>query len=212
MSAGGAGRIPNGRREKKMSKRICIQKALRTFGALLLVFALLFALYAGRGAPEKPAYRAEAFTAVFPASLLRVEEEAFFGTSFETAVFHDSVTHIGDRAFMNAQRLQNTYLPDSVSFIGADPFPRGVLIHGAEGSYAQSWAAKFGFEFMVDDIWHVRAKGEGIRLDAIFTLLACAVPLNAGLFEKYRKRRAIHEISMRPQDRIELYPINYRFP
>lgn len=196
-----------------MSGKIEIQSMIKMLYAALLVFVFSFPINpTERDAQEKCVTRAEEYTALFPASLLRVEEEAFYGTLIETVVFQGHVEYIGDKAFMDAQRLENAYIPDTVDFIGVDSFLRQVLIHSVEGSYVQKWAEETGFKFVADDIWHFRTLLEDFYFKAIIVLLSWSVPAKASHSEKYRRRRAMYEISMRPQDRIELYPINYRFP
>ena len=94
----------------------------------------------------------------------------------ESVTMHSGITHIGNRAFMNAERLSHIDIPSSVVHIGEGAFmgtnireitiPPSViyigqnafhnhnlgwddriLIRGAIGSFAQTYAQQWGFDF-----------------------------------------------------------------
>lgn len=122
-----------------------------------------------------------------PPSLMIIDEEAFAGTEIEAVS-----------------------LGDKVSYIGAAAFPPNMLIYGREGSYAQQWAEENGYCFQSENAWNTD-----------FTpVLSLLLLVQAWLFVpavdtqheyKFRRVKAFLR-NMRPQERCELYPINYRFP
>lgn len=122
-----------------------------------------------------------------PASLMIIDEEAFAETGIKAVA-----------------------LGDKVSYIGAAAFPRDILIYGEEGSYAQQWAEENGYCFQSENAWNIDYT----------PLLSLLLLVQAWLFvpavdtqHEYRFRRVTAYLrDMRPQERKELYPINYRFP
>lgn len=154
----------------------------------------------------------EASIATLPSSLRTVEDEAFSGTAIGTVLFPRDITHIGKRVLWNAARLSSVFIPESTEYIGADAFPDRVLIHGVESSYAQKWALTHGYDFVLDDCWSAPLLPAGVHFGPLLVLLFFIVPVDLRMKEALRKRTAFFLKSLRPQDRIELYPINYRFP
>lgn len=150
--------------------------------------------------------------AMFPSSLEFIFDDAFFGTAFRSAVFEDRLVHIGSSAFQNSEDLKDIYIPQSTYFIGPDAFPTPAVIHGVKKSYAQTWAEENGYRFVEDDIWYARGEAPSIRLEPLLIMLWFVFPAD---FEKCFlrwRRRTEYVRNMRPQERPELYPINYRFP
>ena len=153
-------------------------------------------------------------TAKFPSALLSVGEEAFEGTSFRTLVFEDGLLSIHDRAFSNMKQLKLACFPDSVEYIADSAFFRSGLkvIRGRYDSYAQRWAERQQMRFEAEDRWHIAAT-DMQRFAGILAVLLGFFSLPMGEDTKRIKRYlSLLEISMRPQDRPELYPIDYRFP
>lgn len=152
---------------------------------------------------------------VFPASLLVVEDEAFAGTAAETIVFPNGFLILGREAFSEASNLRDVYLPPSTVYIGKTAFPtdhKDLLIHGVEGSYVQKWAERHKRPFVSDNIWSARVESVTVRdvqADRIDPLFRVADQTKHFLF---RRIDGDEGISMRPQDRPELNPIDYRFP
>lgn len=149
--------------------------------------------------------------AILPTRLNRVEDEAFSGTALSAIIFKSGFQNIGACAFQNSVNLKDVYIPFSVRFIGAHAFPSNVNIYGIVGSYAQKWANKNGHRFIEKDIWSCVTKTiVELRQILLYILLVPAVS-----DEMIRNRRWFicrYIISMRPQDRTELFPIDYRFP
>lgn len=85
-----------------------------------------------------------------PGDLQSVEEAAFEGDSFTFAWIPGGVSSIGDRAFAACGRLKHIYIPESVTRIADDAFEdvTELTIHGAQGSYAETYAAGKGFDFI----------------------------------------------------------------
>ncbi len=152
---------------------------------------------------------------VFPASLRLIEEEAFAGSSAETLVFPNGFLLLGEEAFSDAPNLRDVYLPPSTVYIGRSAFPTDqneLVIHGVEGSYAQIWAASQKLPFVSDNIWSARVESIRVRdahADRVDPLFRTADQTRNCMI---RRIDGDEGISMRPQDRPELNPIDYRFP
>ena len=81
-----------------------------------------------------------AFT--LPASLLRIEEEAFEGCTHLTSVkIPGKVTYIGEDAFMECINLTTVRIPASIRYIGEEAFDDCPLQYAevSPGSYAEEW-------------------------------------------------------------------------
>lgn len=86
----------------------------------------------------------------FPSSLKVVEPGAFGGCVALTSVaFPDGLTTVGDEAFSRCDSLSSVKIPASVEEIGRRSFPRNadLVIRGAAGSYAETFAAEAGIPF-----------------------------------------------------------------
>ena len=81
---------------------------------------------------------------ILPASLSRIEDEAFQGITARTVRVPDPCQSIGERAFADAT-IVAVYLPAGVSEIGANAFPAGTAIYTPDGSYAAQWGAANGY-------------------------------------------------------------------
>ena len=151
---------------------------------------------------------------VLPSSLIIIETEAFKGTAPVTVTLQNSTVSIGDSAFANAIALRSIYIPDSVKYIGEHAF-KGIpnlTIRSEKDSYASAWAKANNVAFIQENTGFSVLKALRVLLGEHFVLsvgLCCMIP--SGDFRK-QKRTAYTEKSMRPQDRPELYPIDYRFP
>lgn len=151
---------------------------------------------------------------ILPASLKEIHESAFEGTSVKMVVIPDSTETIGDRAFANIKTLWTVCIPESVRYIGDNAFAGSlnVIVKGAEDSYASYWAQKHHVPFVQEEIVSsLLAKlGKLLQGGAFLAFsLSCVCP-KAQFWQ--RRKTKTRERSMRPQDRPELYPINYRFP
>ncbi|MBR4210590.1 MAG: leucine-rich repeat protein [Lachnospiraceae bacterium] len=113
-------------------------------------------------------------TVDLPQNLVSIGKYAFSNSGLEYLVIPESVRTIGDRAFENSEFLQEVYIAEGVREIGFSAFwgctslkditiPASVemigmhafsgcnptlIIHGAEGSYAQTYAGTHGFPFL----------------------------------------------------------------
>ena len=149
--------------------------------------------------------------ASFPLSLLLVEDEAFEGTSIDSAVFERGLIEIGNRAFASSH-LKHVYIPQSTNHIGTDAFPHNSVVHGIKNSYAEVWAKEENYNFVRNDVWNTWTIPS--QPCVAFGVLLFCILLLADLKKSHVIRKHTWALlrSMRPQDRIELYPINYRFP
>lgn len=163
---------------------------------------------------QKSAEECRDYTFIFPASLEIIENEAFAGTEAQTVTFQRGLQNIGEGAFQAAINLKEIYLPDSVEIIADSAFPKneGLIVHGVKGSLAQYWADENGFDFVVDDIWTDTQVSEKIHVEPLLSLFWIICPIDEKALSRSSERIKRFIKSMRPQDRPELYPINYRFP
>lgn len=150
--------------------------------------------------------------ASLPASLLVVEDEAFAETAFKTVIFESKAVSVGKRAFSGNTALQDAYLPASVQFIGAEAFPAGLTIHGKAESFSREWAEANAFLFRSEDIWNPWALVQTIHMEFVLLLICATIYPDLESFVSLCRRVWSHIRSMRPQDRPELNPIDYRFP
>ena len=159
-------------------------------------------------------YSTEEHTAVFPSSLQYVGEEAFIGTAFRSHFFTDGLLRIDGRAFENAKRLEDVWLPGSIEHVADSAFSDSCIarIYGLEGSYAQKWAEQHHVKFQPVDIWLAAPSKPHIVPLLLFPLLGMFYPWTDSERKRIKNYLMFFIVSMRPQDRPELNPIDYRFP
>ena len=191
--------------KKRMVKGAYIAFVIGLLAALLLqVSSSSFAMKTVNRNPEQ--------RSSFPASLQYISEEAFDNTALEVVSFGNELIRIDERAFFGADKLTAVYIPPSVEYIGDHAFPLAVTVHGAEGSCAQTWAEENGLNFVADDIWNAPPQSSGIHPENLLCVFWMVAPVDEKALFKLKKRVKAVVKSMRPQERPELYPINYRFP
>lgn len=149
-----------------------------------------------------------------PASLKEIGEESFENTAVEIIIIPDGARIIDERAFADNESLKFAYIPESVASICESAFDNNtyLTIIAEKGSYAQTWAENHNIAFTDINTLPAWITKLGRRLSEklpclpfIFSLCPCFIP-------EFVKRKKVWRKSMRPQDRPELYPINYRFP
>lgn len=150
----------------------------------------------------------------FPKALEFIEDEAFEGTAFQTLVFEEGLLQIGDHAFSETNQLEDVYFPETVDYIADNAFCRSSLqtVYGSEGSYIQSWAAEQDLDFKPAVCWFTGSYIARISAVLLTTMLGLVCPPPDNDAQKIRRYLARIVRSMRPQDRPELNPIDYRFP
>ena len=176
---------------------------------LLLLSVTLFFICVPQPEAEEAYFTADA---VLPSSLQTISDEAFWGTGFQAVFLNEDVTYVGNEAFANNVNLIDVFIPQSVAYIGSDAFPLRAVIHGVVNSYAQTWADNNEHTFIADDRWNTNL----VQHDSfakLMMILTCMIVVadDRRLIQVWRYLRASRR-SMRPQDRPELYPIDYRFP
>ena len=87
---------------------------------------------------------------ILPAGTTTVEDYAFQGCAFTYVRLSDETTTLGNGAFADCPNLKHVYLPQKTVIIGSNVFPDGVTIHGKDGSYAEFYANKNGFDFIAE--------------------------------------------------------------
>lgn len=87
--------------------------------------------------------------ASLPAMLQRIEDQALEGTAVVVIELPETVESIGDRAFAGNPHLRIIRIPEKTQYIAHNAFAGShqVMISGASGSYARSWAGKHGIPF-----------------------------------------------------------------
>ena len=186
------------------------------------VLAVLFCItvvFSARPPPiwqktESPNESGTGNTFVLPASLTTIEDEAFLGTLAETVLLSDEVVWIGERAFAGSSALKVIDFPDSVAYIADHAFEgvEGLVIKGNKNSYAFHWAQEHNVAFVQETVPSTWIKKLGELLSAETLIIFTFISVCPGELICLRRRYIDIWRSMRPQDRPELYPINYRFP
>jgi hypothetical protein len=156
----------------------------------------------------------DAAVMILPSSLQEIGESAFENTAAETIVISDSTAIIGERAFVENRLLRTVHIPSSVTYMGEHTFEGSlnVKIIGDENSYAAAWALLHHVDFLqTQPLSYWLSKLENLLREStvIFIGLIC-IFLNVQYWQ--RRKTENGDRSMRPQDRPELYPIQYRFP
>lgn len=186
---------------------------------MILIFILCFCVsmlagpaYVAAEMTEQSTGPPEFYHARLPASLVQIGDSAFEATAMESVYLPNMTTVIGSRAFAANRALRAVYIPETVLQIGEQAFEGDQLtIYGEEDSYAAAWARSHNVPFLQEQSslsWtHIIRK---LLRENVFLLvsLGCLSPAVFPQLKKAGKR----ERSMRPQDRPELYPIDYRFP
>lgn len=182
--------------------------------AILLIafFVMSSVVSAGLPLPENPANIRQP-TMVLPASLRTIEAEAFAETAASIVVLPESTAVIGERAFASIRTLREIHIPQSVQYMADHVFEGSpnLTVFGEANSYAENWAREHDVLFTRAGSG-ILANGKLLNLIANeFLLLLPFGCIDPRLLCLLRRRRNT-ERSMRPQDRPELNPIDYRFP
>ena len=168
-------------------------------------FALPERMQSNRDSPE-------AYGMVLPASLVQIEEGAFENTAAESVFLPSMTAIIGNRAFASNRTLTRVFVPKSVESIGDQAFEgKHLTLFGEKDSYAFTWAQMHNVAFVEQESMASQGK-PGLRLlnENVFLLFNFGYMVPE-LYIQLKKKKSWSR-SMRPQDRPELYPINYRFP
>lgn len=182
--------------------------------ALLCIIVVLFGNVPPVTAESEDSYDTSSMVFQFPASLKVVEDEAFAGTLVRFAVFSNNLLFIGSDVFMDADNLTDIYIPPTTKYISdfALPLNRNILVHGQDDSYAYEWALNHSYTFTTDTIRISVAQNKYLSRTLYLSIVFSSfIPDPKEVIRKIRKAKEWIR-SMRPQDRIELHPINNRFP
>lgn len=87
---------------------------------------------------------------VLPAATTLIEDEAFMGVAATSVKLPDSLVTIGARAFANCKQLTQVYIPRGVTSIHTTSFDgtSALVIYGYRNSYAEEYAAQYGYTFV----------------------------------------------------------------
>ena len=85
----------------------------------------------------------------FPATTRQIKAHALRSTKARRVMVPEGVTAIGSGAFENCAQLEAIYIPYSCGSIAADAFSgvTDLVIYGRAGSYAETYAQQYGFDF-----------------------------------------------------------------
>lgn len=153
-------------------------------------------------------------TFILPGRLETIEDEAFEGIAAGSISFSNSLLSIGERAFANNRYLKNVSIPESVKYIGDHAFDesKNLVIYGLVNSYVAEWADEHDISFVssenVPDYSKERSKTHIAEICILLSFICC----DPEMIQRLRKLAKNAGRSMRPQDRPELNPIDYRFP
>lgn len=151
---------------------------------------------------------------ILPRALRSIGEEAFKGTAVESVVIADGVTAIGERAFADMHTLKMICVPESVEYIADHAFEgsMNLVIQGKTDSYISRWAREHGIAFTNSETAALnKLRLKRLVKESFLTLFALSAVSTIEYLWQFSRRKSVLK-SMRPQDRPELYPINYRFP
>lgn len=160
-------------------------------------------------------------TALLPYNLSVVEEEAFAGTALRSVVLPESTTEIGENAFSDNWHILYLYIPANVEYL-----PENVLENNSNtsivanaGSYAEQWARANGYRIIYQEVLlsgdasEMFGKFKNEKLETVMFLLQAFILMLVFLNRKKPNVRRVNEgNTMRPQERMELHSIQYRFP
>lgn len=158
---------------------------------------------------------------VLPNALSVVEEEAFAGTALQSVLLPGMVVRIEERAFADNHPLEYLFVPGGIEYLPSNVLENtpNTYIVAESGSYAEQWAKINGYRIICQEVLLSNDVSEthgnlrnGKPQMILFVLQAFALMI--GLLNRKKPHfRCVYEgNSMRPQERIELHPIQYRFP
>ena len=89
-------------------------------------------------------------TVTFPSTTRQIKAHALRNTKARRVMVSEGVTAIGSGAFENCAQLEAIYIPYSCGSIAADAFSgvTDLVIYGRAGSYAETYARQYGFDFV----------------------------------------------------------------
>ena len=183
--------------------------------ALILALILLFSAYFLPVFPRWAQTESDS-TPVFslPMNLVLIEDEAFAETAVEVISFPKSLVEIGERAFAGTYALREISIPDSVQYIADRAFEgcHDIIIHSEIDSYAANWAREHNVTLVSTENGSLIIEKRGKLLTWEFLIIASFNCVSQEVLLRLHTKRKNADCSMRPQDRPELYPIEYRFP
>ena len=185
----------------------------RSYVLLFILFVIIFCPHNMICAEEHVVGQDSIY--VFPFKLQTIEEEAFSGVSAETLIFSEGLLRIEDNAFADDLCLKQVRLPSTIEYISESAFSSyaDLTIHSVKNGYAEEWADNHGIPFVPEKIWEsllfstMKMQNSQKVVEGYKHRIG-----KAGIIVLLNVRRYVNNRSMRPQDRAELNPIDYRFP
>ncbi len=177
----------------------------------VLFFLIIVLFFRGTGYAESVDSK-QVSTFILPTELIRIEEEAFTGTPVNVVILPDGFKYICDNAFEGDSGLTDIYIPSTTEYIADTAFPMNsdLIIHGVEDSYALEWAEENHIAFVAENIWKpIVDNGKTVSIQEIGLAFLFQIVIPKKIIKIGSRAE---EESIRPQDRPELYPIDYSFP
>lgn len=181
---------------------------------VLLVVLASFVFSPNNYAYADELYNRSISSFVLPSSLEIIEEDAFMGTAVKTIFFQEGLLSIGDYAFADSRDLTEVYIPTTVEYLGKNAFSsnKRMTIHGIIGSIAERWAKEHQVPFAPSNIWNEVDDSRNIKNLVSISNERILKAIDNESNNHLRGRTEDEGKSMRPQERPELNPIDYRFP
>lgn len=151
----------------------------------------------------------------FPASLREIGDEAFSQTGVKAVILREGLAHVGEKVFAGSRFLTDIFIPASMGHLEDSSFPQdmGLTIHRLKESYVADWVRERQIPFAQSNTEYSTL----ISRNTLYNEERAFVDRHARLIVsdnqiKLHERDADEGKSMRPQERPELNPIDYRFP
>lgn len=151
----------------------------------------------------------------FPASLKEIGDEAFAQTGVKTVVFREGLAHVGKKVFADTRFLTDIFIPASMRSLEDSSFPKdmGLTIHRLKKSYVADWVRDRQVPFAQPNTENSTLNSKNTLYNEERAFINRHVRLIVSDNQiKLHERDADEGKSMRPQERPELNPIDYRFP
>lgn len=150
-----------------------------------------------------------------PAAIREIGDEAFAKTGVKAVVFRAGITHVGDKVFSGARFLTDIFIPATMEHLEDSFFPCNprLTIHWLKNSNVADRVRERQIPFVQPNAENSTLISENAtynesRIPNNWRIRVLASEKQVNL----RERGADEGKSLRPQDRPELNPIDYRFP
>ena len=141
-----------------------------------------------------------------PSALLALDEEVFAGTAVEEVYMPKNLVAVGERAFQDTARLTGIHFAGNTLLLS----PGGFIRAGGRSTPPGRGLPEAASGLLFCETRQADPSGENENREAERTAAGDGVGNRAILRAKaYHPRE---NVSLRPQERTELQPVNYSFP